>query len=233
VSNFESEAFALYRSEGRGQFLHVSQGTGVTALGQLYVGFGTVFADVDCDGDEDLVVSNGHVINFPRAAPVRQDPLVLVNDDDRFRKAAFPAGSYFALPHRGRGLAVADLDDDGDLDFVFSHNDGEPNALVSNEIAGDGGWLQVRLIGTTSNRDAIGARLVLHTAAGNQLRQIKGGRSYLSQCDLRAFWGVPKGDAITGLTIYWPSGRVQELPSIECKRTLTIVEHAGDPNDEQ
>jgi hypothetical protein len=226
TANFEQEAFALYRNEGGSHFLYVSQPTGITALGKLYVGFGAVFADVDRDGDEDFVVSNGHVINFPKVAPIKQEPLVLLNTDGRFQKAAFPAGSYFALPHRGRGLAVADLDDDGDLDFVFSHNDGEPNALVSNEIANDNGWLQVRLVGTVSNRDAIGARLVLHTSAGDQMRQIKGGRSYLSQCDLRAFWGVGKGVAIKALTIHWPSGRVQKLPLSQGNQTLTFVEPA-------
>ncbi|MGH7135385.1 MAG: FG-GAP repeat domain-containing protein, partial [Pirellulales bacterium] len=135
VSNFEEESFSLYRNDSQlpGQFVHVSQGTGITALGKLYVGFGTVFADVDCDGDEDFVVSNGHVINFPKAAPIRQEPLVLINDQGRFNKAVFPPNGYFSLPHRGRGLASSDLDDDGDLDFVFSHNDGERNALVSND----------------------------------------------------------------------------------------------------
>lgn len=226
VSNFEEESFSLYRNDSQwpGQFVHVSQGTGITALGKLYVGFGTVFADVDCDGDEDFVVSNGHVINFPKAAPIRQEPLVLINDQGRFTKAVFPPNGYFSLPHRGRGLASSDLDDDGDLDFVFSHNDGERNALVSNETPRKGGWLRVRLVGTRSNRDAIGARLVLHTSAGDQLRLVKGGGSYESQCDLRPFWGIPAGAKIKGLTLHWPSGAVEEYPLSQGNQSLTIIE---------
>ncbi|HWB09095.1 MAG TPA: CRTAC1 family protein [Pirellulales bacterium] len=232
VSNFEQESFSLYRNDTNAQFVHVSQGTGITALGQLFVGFGTVFADVDRDGDEDFVVSNGHVINFPKAAAIRQEPLVLVNDNGRFSKAVFPPGGYFSLPHRGRGLATSDLDDDGDLDFVFSHNDGEPNALVSNDTPPIGDWLRVRLIGTRSNRDAIGAWIVLHTSAGDRLRLVKGGGSYESQCDLRPFWGIPAGATVTGLSIHWPSGQSQEYPLSEANQTLTIVEPIEEPADE-
>ncbi|HEX7446215.1 MAG TPA: CRTAC1 family protein [Pirellulales bacterium] len=224
VANFEEESFSLYRNDGSAQFVHVSQGTGITALGHLYVGFGTVFVDFDRDGDEDFLVSNGHVINYPKAAPIRQEPLALVNNQGRFAKAVFAPGGYFSNPHRGRGLAISDLDDDGDLDMAFSHNDGEPNALVANDTPNDNGWLRVRLIGTRSNRDAIGAWLVLHTSAGDQLRLIKGGGSYLSQCDLRPFWGVSAGAHISGLSIHWPSGHAQEYPLSEANQTVTIVE---------
>jgi enediyne biosynthesis protein E4 len=227
VANFEQESFSLYRNEGKAQFTHVSAGTGITALGRLYVGFGTVFADVDLDGDEDFVVSNGHVINFPKAAPVRQEPLLLVNNQGRFSKAVFPADIYFSSPHRGRGLASSDLDDDGDLDFVFSHNDGEPNALVANDTPTLGGWLRVRLVGTKSNRDAIGAYLMLHTSAGDQLRLIKGGGSYESQSDLRPFWGIPAGAQVKGITIHWPSGIDQEYPLSGANQSLTIIEPHG------
>ena len=224
VANFEQESFSLYRNDGAAQFVHVSQGTGITALGRLYVGFGTVFADVDRDGDEDFVVSNGHVINYPKAAPIRQEPLVLINERGRFSKAVFPPDGYFSMPHRGRGLASSDLDDDGDLDFVFSHNDGERNALVANDTPPRGGWLRVRLIGTRSIRDAIGARLTLHTSAGDQLRMVKGGGSYESQCDLRPFWGIPAGARVKGITIHWPSGVDQEYPLTEGNQSLTIIE---------
>jgi hypothetical protein len=227
VANFENESFSLYRNEGGAQFLHVSQGTGVTALGRLYVGFATVFCDVDRDGDEDFVVSNGHVINFPKLAPIKQEPLVLLNQDGHFLKANFAADGYFSTPHRGRGLAMSDFDDDGDLDFAFSHNDGERNVIVSNEIANDNQWLRVRLVGRTSNRDAIGARLVLHTSAGDQLRLVKGGGSYLSQCDLRPFWGIAAGVTIEGLTIHWPRGVIQEVAALEPNQSTVIIEPDG------
>jgi enediyne biosynthesis protein E4 len=223
-ANFEQESFSLYRNDGNAQFLHVSQGTGITALGKLYVGFGTVFADVDRDGDEDFVVSNGHVINYPKGAPLRQEPLLLINDHGRFTKAVFPPDNYFSLPHRGRGVVSSDLDDDGDLDFAFSHNDGERNALIENETPPAGDWLRVRLIGTRSNRDAIGARLVLHTSAGDQLRLVKGGGSYESQSDLRPFWGIPAGAKVESISIHWPAGNDQDYPLGEANQSPVIIE---------
>ena len=227
VTNFEQESNALYRNDGRAEFRYVSLGTGIAALGGRYVGFGTALGDVDRDGDEDFVVSNGHVYNFPQIAPIKQEALVLINNHGHFVKASFPPGGYFSTPHRGRGLAMSDFDDDGDLDFAFSHNDGEPNALVSNEIANDAGWLRVRLIGTASNRDAIGAWLVLHTSAGHQVRLVKGGGSYLSQSDLRPFWGIPAGTWIKGLTVHWPKGRVQKLDAFAANQTLVVIESPG------
>jgi hypothetical protein len=229
VANFEEEAFAVYRNEGPGSFVHVSRSTGITALGGLFVGFGTAAVDMDKDGDEDFVVSNGHVINFPRAAPIKQLPLMLLNHksalgEDRFWRHRISSGDYFELAHRGRGLAAGDLDEDGDIDLVFSHNDEEPVALVRNDTASGNDWLRVRLIGRTSNRDAIGARLVLTTSNSSQLRHVKGGCSYLSQCDVRPFWGLGTHATIRGLSIVWPSGIAQELTSIEPNQTLTLVE---------
>lgn len=224
VANFEEEAFALYRNEGGGLFAHVSQGTGVTALAGLFVGFGTAFVDIDQDGDEDIVVSNGHVINYPTAAPVRQVPLLLINEQGHFNRAAASSAGYFSRPHRGRGLAVGDLDGDGDPDLAFTHDDAEPAGLVATEPTTGGEWLRVHLIGRTSNREAIGARLVLKTSQGEQLRHVRGGGSYLSACDPRPYWGIPAGATISGLTIHWPMGTVQEVPRVAPNQTLTIVE---------
>lgn len=233
VANFEEEAFALYRNDGGAQFIHVSQATGVTSLGGLYVGFGTVYADIDRDGDEDLLVSNGHVINYPKVAPVRQQPLLLVNrldrGENRFFKAKFPKGTYFYAVHRGRGLIAADMDDDGDQDFVFTHNDDEPAAVLRNDTTDKNSWLRVRLIGRRSNRDAIGARLVLTTTKGkktrHQMRQVKGGCSYLCQNDLRQLWGVPQGEEIRKLAIYWPGSTTpSEITDLEANRGYTFYE---------
>ena len=232
VANYEDEMFSLYRNQGEAMFVHVSQMSGIAALGKLYVGFGTGFIDVDHDGDLDLVVSNGHVLNAPGAAPVRQLPLVLLNDASAengvrsFHRVVFSGDGYFASAHRGRGLASADLDDDGDLDFVFTHADAEPAAIVTDDGPLRGPWLRVRLIGTVSNRDGVGATLWLRSSSGERLRQINGGGSYLSQSDMRPLWSLPPGDVLESLTVVWPSGARTEVSDLEADRTLTLVEES-------
>ncbi|WP_417382408.1 CRTAC1 family protein [Gimesia sp.] len=226
VANYEKEAFALYRNDGDSQFLHVSNDTGVTSIGTLFVGFGTVCADFDLDGDEDIFVVNGHVAYYSLNSPFRQKPLYLENQGGRFSQIEFDENSYLGQSHSGRGLALADFNDDGNLDLAVS-NFSDPPAILNNKARGEGQWISVRLIGTRSNRDAVGARLVLHTSSGDQTRQIKGGGSYLSSGDLRVHWGVPKDVTVNSLTVYWPSGVRQEVKSLQLKATNTLLEPAS------
>jgi hypothetical protein len=223
VTNYEREPFALYRNEGGGQFFFASQPAGITALGGRFVGFGTAGADLDRDGQEDIVVTNGHVIKYPPFAPRRQLPVLMKNDRGRFRRVTFPPGEYFSQAHEGRGLVAADLNDDGALDLVITHLH-EPFALLANQTRDANGWLRVRLIGRTSNRDAVGSRLVLHTSRGDYVRQIKGGGSYLSHNDLRVFWGLPAETDINRLTIAWPSGATQTIVSPAANTDHTVLE---------
>ena len=225
VANYEQESFALYENRGRGRFLHVSDKTGVSSLGGLFVGFGTLFWDLDLDGDEDLVVANGHVIKYPTSKRVDQLPLLLINDKgQRFvRKRFDPGDDYFGTPHSGRGLAIGDLDEDGDADMVFANNV-QPAAIIDNRTENANHWVRVRLIGRRGNRDAVGAALILHTSSGDQLRMIKGGGSYLSQSESRLYWGVAEGSTLTGLTIIWPSGLEQKLDSITLDDTHVVLE---------
>jgi hypothetical protein len=229
VANFEREAFALYRNQSEGQFVHVSRSTGITALGGLFVAFGTVCRDFDRDGDEDMAVSNGHTSYYSFVSPIKQLPLLLENHQSRelFERVEFPADTYFGSPHRGRGLACGDLDDDGDLDLVISHISA-PVSLLDNRTPPRGDYLKVRLIGTVSNRDAVGARLTLHTSSGSQARQISGGGSYCSQSDRTVFWGLAPGDKIDRLTVIWPSGLTQEVSTVDASRTLTLIEPTGE-----
>jgi enediyne biosynthesis protein E4 len=223
VTNYEQETFALYRNEGQGLFLHVSQRLGIMDLGGLFVGFGTACEDFDADGDQDIVVANGHVIKFPVSSPRKQLPLLLENNGRRFERARFTPDSFFEQAREGRGLATADFDADGDLDIAISHLN-EPLALLVNEFHSHNRGLSVELIGVRSNRDAVGARVQLTTSAGMQVRQVIGGGSYLSHSARAVHFALADDVQPQSLTIHWPSGAVEELDASSLSGQVTLIE---------
>lgn len=224
VANYERENFALYRNQGNLLFRHVSQSVGIAAIGGAYVGWGTRFIDADLDGDEDLIVSNGHVIRFPQHSPRLQRPLILENrEGQRFANVSEGAGPYMTTPHAGRGLATGDLDGDGDEDVVIS-NLNEPVAILSNESTPRHNWLAVRIKGRGSCRSAIGAVATATIGDRKRVRQIRGGSSYGSTSDPRIHFGCGKEQRIDKLSIRWLSGTQMELKDVACNQTLTLVE---------
>lgn len=212
VANYESEAFALYQNAGAGGFLYATPQTGVGSIGDLFVGFGTVFEDFDSDGDEDIVVTNGHVVQTARQSAIRQQPLYLQNTDGQFDRVTFEDG-YFEQSHIGRGLASGDIDNDGDADLVVSHNN-DPIAILENATPGAGGRLSVRLVGVRGNRDAIGARLELTTDTATRYRQVTGGGSYLSHSDAMVRFAWPAEERPKMLKIVWPNGETTEMGAV-------------------
>ena len=176
------------------------------------------------DGDEDIIAINGHALRFPVSAPVKQLPWLLTNEGrGDFRQVTPAACPYFTTPHSGRGLAVGDVDNDGDLDLAISHNN-EPVSLLRNETSNRSSWVSFHLIGRISNRDAVGAQITLHTPSRVQTRQIKGGGSYLSQNDLRPIFGLGQEAQIDRVSIRWPSGLVQDFRDIKPNRRTMILE---------
>jgi hypothetical protein len=227
VANFEKETFALFRNRGHMLFDHVSQETGVASLSREYVGWAVVFFDLDLDGDEDVFVSNGHVERKPLTAPVRQKPVLMRNQaGQRFENVAATAGPYFTQSHPGRGAASGDLDADGDIDLVVSHIN-EPAAILLNDSPRQGRSLGVRLIGTASNRSAIGAVVRLRCGASTQIRQIKGGGSYASTGDPRLIFGIPNDAAVNDaeLDIVWPHGKRETRKIGKAMTRVTIIEN--------
>jgi hypothetical protein len=211
VANYEREIFALYRNRGNCLFQHVSQAVGIAALGGVYVGFGTAFGDWDLNGDEDLVVSNGHVQHVPSNSPVHQIPLLLANRaGKRFEDVSAGAGEYFRSPHLGRGLACADLDNDGDMDLVFTPTN-EPAAVLENQSSHSGRWIQLILVAKQTSREAIGARVTVMTNQGPRVRQVTSGGSYLSHSERVLIWGFPESSQLKKVIIEWPSGLEQTL----------------------
>ena len=223
VANYERESFALYRNEGNGNFLHVSQRFGITDLGGLYVGFGTACEDFDGDGDIDMAVANGHVIKFPLAAPRRQLPLLLLFDGKRFRRKAASPDCYFGARHEGRGLATADFDRDGDLDLAISELNA-PLAFLENEFRPRNRWIALDLVGTSSNRDAVGTRAELTVGEKMLTRQVTGGGSYLSHSSRTVFFALPEQGEVRILKVYWPSGLIQTLDAASLTGQRTLIE---------
>ena len=225
VTNYENETFALYRSFDGRIFQHVSRSTGIAAACGLSVGWGTVFGDLDLDGDEDLFAANGHVIRHPVNSPLNQRPLLLLNENQqRFRDVAALAGQYLSSPHMSRGVAQGDLDNDGDLDLVVA-NTNEPLAVLQNESTRMGDWIELELIGVQSPRWAEGAWVELVLDDGRKiLRLRKGGTSYASTSDRRIHAGPGKSGRIREAIIHWPSGNVQRVENLPGNQLLQIVE---------
>lgn len=225
VTNYEDETFNMYRNHGAGNFQCITESTGITAIGTLYVGFGTSAVDIELDGDEDLVVANGHVQKNTGTSTVAQHALLLLNDSrGHLAKQELPDDSYFSTRHRGRSVVSTDFNGDGLCDMVFS-NVREPAALLLNASERKGKWIALELVGRSTNRDCIGARVELTAGGGRpMLRQVVGGGGYLSQAPYTLHWGLAGQASAADAVIHWPDGQVQKLSGLELEKTHQIVQ---------
>ena len=218
----------LYRPLGRGLFEDVATRSGVGTASRSSLGFGCAFADLDLDGNLDLVVANGHieetVRNIRGNVGYAQPPHLFLNQGDgTFRDVASLAGGDFAQAKVGRGLACADFDRDGDVDLLMTTNNGPAFLYRNDQLAGNRS-IRFRLVGTTSNRDAIGAGVRIFHGGSSQSRMVKSGSSYLSQSELPITFGVAKRDRIDRAVIEWPSGRIDEFKNLPTGKTYECVE---------
>jgi hypothetical protein len=178
-----------------------------------------------------MVVTNGHtdanLRDMGRDSPYEHPPLLWHNIKGRFSYVGgAAAGEYFNGRHVGRGLAVADLDNDGDLDLVIVHQDARPALLRNDHLSSaEDGWIRVQLIGRQSNRDAVGAELRWDDGDGGLIiQQIKGGGSYLCAHDPRQVLALPTAAPEIKLMVQWPSGRQTEPFRVEVGNWYRLVE---------
>jgi hypothetical protein len=228
ITNFDNEMIGLYRSLGNNLYEDVATRAGIGAASRNSLGFGCLFADIDLDGALDLVVANGHieetVRNIRGNVGYAQPPQLFLNaGNGTFREAASAAGPDFVRPKVGRGLACGDFDRDGDVDLLLTTNNGPAFLYRNDQLAGHRS-LRIRLRGTKSNRDAIGAVVRIFYGGTSQMRMVKSGSSYLSQSELPITFGVGTRDRIDRLVIEWPSGRTDEFKNLATGRSYECVE---------
>lgn len=230
---FAREANTFFRNEtrrpGQLQFLDVTRGSGLGPPSWWKLKFGACFLDVDRDGSLDIAVVDGHVSrNIDEDGnpdnTFRQEAQLYLNDGrGRFQHISSVAGSYFQERHVGRGLAIADYDNDGHMDMAIN-NSGEPAVLLHNESQTPYHWIRLELQGTQSNRDGIGARVTIHVGDRKLVRHRKGGGSYLSSSDPRLLVGVGAAQKVDQVEIRWPCGRIQRVGPLEADRGYLIIE---------
>lgn len=203
--------------------------SGLASLTRSFVGWGTHFLDYDNDGNLDLVIANGHineVIEHTRQDVSYREPLLLLHNDGHgnFENVARLAGPVFQEKFRGRGLAIGDLDNDGRAGIIFTRLNDAP-VLLRNTTAGSGAWIGLQLEGTRSNRDAIGAKVVVSAGGRKLVRWITGGGSYLSSHDKRLIFGLGQDppERISA-EVHWPGGEVQTIPGLAVKQYHKIAE---------
>lgn len=231
VTNFSEELNALYQNRGDGTFEDVSATVGMGAA-FLPLGFGTKMYDVDNDGDLDIHITNGHVIDnvklYQSNLTYAQKDLLFENIGGRFRDVTARGGPALQAERIGRGLAVADFDNDGNLDVAISSL-GQRAVLLRNQAPRPGNWIIIRAKGKKSNAFGLGATVKIQTSEGVQVREINNVASYLSSNDIRLHAGLGAARIIQQIEILWPSGTKQVLKDVAVNQILVVEEPLEKP----
>lgn len=227
VTNFSQQTNAFWHNNGDGTF---SETTYELALGKISFpmsGFGSRFFDYNNDGLVDLFVLNGHPFEpiqkiFPETT-YAEPPFLFKNNGKTFSEVASQHGAVLKRSFLGRGLAIADFDNDGDVDMLLM-NAGEPPLLLRNDGGNRNAWLGIKLLGTKSNRDAVGARVTIKAGGVKRGRELTGGTSYCSASDPRLFFGLGNNQKVEAIEVKWPSGQVTTMKDAGVNRYVTIRE---------
>ena len=228
-TNFASDTADLYRNLGKANFEEVSRRSGL-GVENRFVGWGAGMADLDNNGLPDIFMVTGHV--FPEIEkplpdyPLKTPRLVFRNlGNGKFEELLGEAGPAIAEPQVSRGCAFGDFDNDGDVDILII-NLNEPPSLLRNDVAPGNHWIKVKLVGVTSNRSAIGARVLVKTGDVTQTQEVQSQSSFLSSNDPRLHFGLGQA-AKADVRIRWPNGVWQALTEVKADQLVTVKEGVG------
>jgi hypothetical protein len=229
VDDLANQMYAVYQNAGDGTFNYTTKTSGMGRMSMLHSGWGLRFLDYDNDGWKDLLIAQGHDLDTVELTNPQlhyREPLLLArNTGHGFVDVSAESGSAFHQAWVGRGLATGDIDNDGRIDAVVSTNDG-PCHVVHNETKTANHWLMFKLVGHTSNRDAIGALVKIVTSHGAQYATVTTASSYLSSGDKRVHFGLGADAAAQTVEIHWPSGIQQALQNVHGDQILQVDEPA-------
>jgi enediyne biosynthesis protein E4 len=230
VTNFSHDYNTLYEAGPAGVFTDRSYAAGIAATAGPYLGWGVKLVDLDNDGRLDVFIANGHV--YPEVdahglgTRYLQRKQVFINDGKRFRHATMEIGGGLLLEKSSRGAAFGDYDNDGDIDVLVINMNDRPT-LLRNDSPATNHWITIRLVGSKSNRDGIGARVRIQTGVRHQMTFVRGDGSYLSHSDVRAHFGLAEATRVDRLEIRWPSGLVETVTGLAANQFYVAREGGG------
>ena len=230
ITNFANQMLSLYHNEGNGLFVDEAPSSEVGRATLVTLGFGCFFFDYDNDGWPDILVADGHIEDqiekVQKRVSYAEPPHVFRNlGGGKFVEATQSLGSAFASPRVGRGAAYADIDNDGSLDVLMTTNGGRAYLFHNEGVTNHS--LRIKLVGTKSNRDGIGAVIRVVSGGDKQSKMVRSGSSYLSQSELVATFGLGQRTKADSIEIQWPSGQTDKLSNINAGQTATVQEGNG------
>jgi hypothetical protein len=227
ITTLSNETYPLYHNDRDLSFTYATNSSGIGQITLLYSGWGTHFIDADNDGLRDIFVAQGHVLDTVEKTnsylKYRESPLLMLNTGKAFVNVSATAGRAFDTPLTGRGAAFGDLDNDGQIDIVIAQLDGAPVVLRNDGTKNH--WLGLSLAGSKSNRDGIGARIIVTDRSGKkQIFDANTSGTYLSSNDPRIVVGLGAATGVQSVKVQWPSGLVQDIGGPAIDRYLRISE---------
>jgi len=230
VTNFSHDHNTLYENGPPGLFTDKSYVSGLAATAGPYLGWGTGFVDLDQDGRLDIFIANGHV--YPEVdkqglgTKYLQRKQVFMNTGGKLRHATAEIGGGLLLERSSRGAAFGDYDNDGDTDILVINMNDKPT-LLRNDTVTQNHWIGLKLVGTKSNRDGIGARVTVQAGARRQRTEVRGDGSYISHSDIRPRFGLGSAARVDRIEIRWPSGTVDTAMALAADRYYVAREGGG------